>query len=609
MKPQNQDNDFKYWAFISYSHSDTRWGDWLHRKLERYRVPRGLVGKPSPDGRVPKRLCPIYRDREESPVSSDLGATLKNWLERSRYLIVICSPRSAQSYWVNEEVRYFKARHGEGRVLCLIVEGEPDAASKADASSTECFPASACHSILPDGSVGSDRVDPMAADARPHADGPKRAAFKLIAGLLGVSFDELWRRQRRRRIRQVIQGALAISGLAVAAVVGSQWELGQQQNHMAVAYNIAQGKKEMDAGRRLRAAFYFARARHAGGSGHALDELLRESSKALVEPNVVLKEAPSDWITFARFVDSDHVVTAGLDHMVRVWDLKTRESKLLVGESGTIASANFSADGSRFVTAVWDGHCQIWTRQGELLGKLEHPPQVRLNWAEFSRDGEWIVTASDDQLARLWKLGAGSEPTPRLLSGHQGIVKSAVFDSTGGRVLTASFDTTVRIWDSVTGQRLLTLGPHPDAVQAAAFSPDGKRVAAACLDGSILLWNITDEKEPTKQIFHHAARVNSVSFNADGSRLLTTSDDRSAKVWSVKTGDLVLSFEQHKDLVVSGAFSADGCCIVTASKDKTAMVFDAEPKVRTLDQIAALAEELGPQILQPEQKSQKLADK
>jgi hypothetical protein len=609
MKPQNQGDDFKYWAFISYSHSDTRWGDWLHRKLERYRVPRGLVGKPSPDGRVPRRLCPIYRDREESPVSSDLGATLKNWLERSRYLIVICSPRSAQSHWVNEEVRYFKARHGEGRVLCLIVEGEPATASETDSSPTECFPASACHAILSDGSVGSDRVDPMAADARPHADGPKRAAFKLIAGLLGVSFDELWRRQRRRRIRQVIQGAFAISGLAVAAVVGSQWELGQQQNHMAVAYNIAQGKKEMDAGRRLRAAFYFARARHAGGTGPALDELLRESSKALVEPNIVLKGAQNDWITFARFVDSDHVVTAGLDHMVRVWDVKTREAKLLVGESGPIASANFSADGSRFVTAVWDGHCQIFTRTGTLLGKLEHPAQVRLNWAEFSRDGEWIVTASDDQLARLWKLEAGSEPRPRLLSGHQGIVKSAVFDSTGRRVLTASFDTTVIIWDSATGQRLLTLSPHPDAVQAAAFSPDGRRVAAACLDGSIVLWNITDEKEPTKQIFHHAARANSASFNADGSRLLTTSDDRSAKVWSVTTGELVLSFEQHKDLVVSGAFSPDGRSIVTASKDKTAMVFDAEPKIRTLDQIAALAEELGPQILQPEQKSQKLADK
>lgn len=606
MKPQNQGSDFKYWAFISYSHSDARWGDWLHRKLERYRIPRGLVGQPSADGHVPRRLCPIYRDREESPVSSDLGASLKKWLQRSRYLIVICSPRSAQSHWVNEEVRYFKARHGEGRVLCLIVEGEPHAAGKADSSTMECFPASVCHAILSDGSVGPDRVDPMAADARPQADGPKRALFKLLAGLIGVNFDELWRRQRRRRIRQILQSACAVSGVVLIGIIGWRWEARQQQDRMAVAYNIAQGKKEIGAGRRLEAAFYFARARRAGGTGDALDKLLRESSKALVEPKIVLKGERNEWITFARFVDPEHVVTTGLDRTVRLWDLKTQESKLLVTESGTISSANFSPDGSRFVTAVWNGHCRVWTRDGTLLDKLEHPAQVRLNWAEFSRDGEWIVTASDDHVVRLWKLGAGSEPRPRQLSGHEGIVKSAVFDSTGTRVLTASFDTTVRVWNSATGQRLLTLVPHPDAVHAAAFSPDGKRVAAACQDGSIVLWNISDENKPTKQTFHHAGRANSVSFNADGSRLLTTSDDRSAKVWNVTTGDLVLSFERHKDLVVSGAFSPDGRCIVTASKDKTAMVFDAEPEVRTLDQIVALAEELGPRVLQPEQKSRNL---
>lgn len=362
MKSQNQGNDSKYWAFISYSHSDARWGDWLHRKVEGYRVPRGLVGKPSADGHVPRRLGPIYRDREESPVSSDLGASLKKWLQRSRYLIVICSPRSAQSHWVNEEVRYFKARHGEGRVLCLIVEGEPHAAGKADSSTMECFPASVCHAILADGSVGPDRVEPMAADARPHADGPKRAMFKLLAGMIGVSFDDLWRRQRRRRIRQVLLGAFAISGLALLAIFGSRWALGQQQNRMAVAYNIAQGKKEMESGRRLRAAFYFARARHAGGTGPALEELLRESSKALIEPNIVLK-SEGKWITVARFVDPDHVITTGSDRWVRLWDLKTRKSELLHGESNPIASVNVSSDGGRFVFATWDGNCLVYTRK------------------------------------------------------------------------------------------------------------------------------------------------------------------------------------------------------------------------------------------------------
>ena len=133
--PAPPDEEFRYWAFISYSHADTRWGDWLHKKIESYRVPRSLVGKPSRDTKVPRRLFPIFRDREELPVSSDLGANLKNSLEQSRYLIVICSPQAAQSHWVNEEVRHYKSRYGEDRLLCFIISGEPN--SQTD---TECFP-------------------------------------------------------------------------------------------------------------------------------------------------------------------------------------------------------------------------------------------------------------------------------------------------------------------------------------------------------------------------------------------------------------------------------------------------------------------------------------
>ena len=63
----------KYWAFISYSHMDRKWGDWLHKALETYRVPRRLVGKESREGKIPDRLFPMFRDREELPVSGSRG--------------------------------------------------------------------------------------------------------------------------------------------------------------------------------------------------------------------------------------------------------------------------------------------------------------------------------------------------------------------------------------------------------------------------------------------------------------------------------------------------------------------------------------------------------
>jgi hypothetical protein len=117
----------KYWAFLSYSHTDKKWGDWLHKALETYRVPRRLVGSESRDGKVPERVYPIFRDREELPVSADLGSNINEALGESRYLIVICSPRSAQSRWVGEEIKTFKKLGHEDRILALIVDGEPNA--------------------------------------------------------------------------------------------------------------------------------------------------------------------------------------------------------------------------------------------------------------------------------------------------------------------------------------------------------------------------------------------------------------------------------------------------------------------------------------------------
>ena len=132
----------RYWAFISYSHRDKRWGDWLHRSLETYRVPRRLEGKPSRDGVVPAgcfrssatgRNCPSRR-------TSDRTSTRR--LRESRYLIVICSPRAAASRWVNEEVLYFKRLGRADRILALIVDGEPNATDGKPGvpAEDECFP-------------------------------------------------------------------------------------------------------------------------------------------------------------------------------------------------------------------------------------------------------------------------------------------------------------------------------------------------------------------------------------------------------------------------------------------------------------------------------------
>jgi hypothetical protein len=117
----------QYRAFISYSHRDAGWATWLHRSLERYHPPKSLIGTSTAQGQVPKRLAPIFKDREELPSATDLGGLINAALAGSAAQIVICSPRAAKSKWVNEEILAFKRLGREDRILCIIVGGEPNA--------------------------------------------------------------------------------------------------------------------------------------------------------------------------------------------------------------------------------------------------------------------------------------------------------------------------------------------------------------------------------------------------------------------------------------------------------------------------------------------------
>jgi len=216
----------QYKAFISYSHSDSRWASWLHKSLEAYRPPKQLVDKVTDRGPIPKRLAPIFRDREELASATDLGALLTAALSKSACQIVICSPRAARSRWVNEEILAFKRLGREDRIFCLIVDGEPNASDIPGQEDQECFPPALRFRLGPDGNLGQTRTEPIAADAREGKDGKNRAKLKLIAGLLGVGFDALRQRETQRRNRQLfyvaaasLAGMVLTSGLAAAALI------------------------------------------------------------------------------------------------------------------------------------------------------------------------------------------------------------------------------------------------------------------------------------------------------------------------------------------------------------------------------------------------------
>ena len=195
----------EYVAFISYRHRqpDEAAAIRLHRMIEHYNIPADL----RPKGR--KRPGRVFRDEDELPLSTDLGESIRYALEHSEFLIAVCTPEYKKSRWCMEELDSFIAMHGRDRVLAVLVEGTPE----------ESFPPQLL--IARDEEGNEKSVEPLAANItaptlRKSLRRLNTEKLRIIASLLGCSFDSLYQREKRYRQRRIM--AVSALALAVAAV-------------------------------------------------------------------------------------------------------------------------------------------------------------------------------------------------------------------------------------------------------------------------------------------------------------------------------------------------------------------------------------------------------
>lgn len=202
-----------YDAFISYSHSepDAFVAAKLHTMLEHYRISRKLQkisGK--------KKIDRVFRDREELPLSADLASNIREALENSEFLIVICSPRSLRSEWVQREIETFLETHEKDNVLTVLVEGEPE----------EAFPEILSYKeekiIRENGEEEVVRIknEPMAADVRGKnrkemGKKLKNEFLRILAPMLSCTYDTLKQRHRDYMFRRILAGVGAAAVLAL----------------------------------------------------------------------------------------------------------------------------------------------------------------------------------------------------------------------------------------------------------------------------------------------------------------------------------------------------------------------------------------------------------
>ncbi len=200
MEQINNNNDtYKYYAFISYKSDDEKWAKWLQNKLEQYKLPVAICKKHTS---IVRKLKPCFRYHTDIGIDI-LKKELHKDLLKSQYLIIVCSTKSVKSEWVGEEIRTFIELGRQDKIIPFIVEGTPYSNDE-----NECYHPT-LKQYFPRTSSQENNNEILGANINEEGKGSRRikrhkAFIKILAKLHNLEFDELWKRDKRRRIKNII---------------------------------------------------------------------------------------------------------------------------------------------------------------------------------------------------------------------------------------------------------------------------------------------------------------------------------------------------------------------------------------------------------------------
>jgi WD40 repeat protein len=282
--------------------------------------------------------------------------------------------------------------------------------------------------------------------------------------------------------------------------------------------------------------------------------------------------------------DGTRAVTASEDGTAHIWDVATGALlRTLLGHAGIVVSATFDGDGGRVVTASTDGSARIWDVRSGLDLAVLSGHAGGLTGAVFSPDGLQVVTSSWDSTARVWDASVGKQPP--VVRAPSGGLTDAAFSPDGHWLLTVGTDPVARVWDAYTGALQMELATG--ALTAGRFSPDGNRIGVGGSDGRASLWDWRAGQKLAELLPDSSSlgALNAVAFSPDGERL-AVAGTAGGGVWTWASGGAMILGSgcpdptcRHTDAVTSVAFSTDGARLVTSSNDTTARIWRADDGV------------------------------
>jgi len=286
--------------------------------------------------------------------------------------------------------------------------------------------------------------------------------------------------------------------------------------------------------------------------------------------------------------DETTVVSGGYDGTVRVWRTGSDESPtVLQGGQAVVLRVAVSADGRRAAALAEDWVIRVWdTGSGRLL--LTKPSNPNALGVALSPDGLLVSGSGPEGSVHLWRV---DEPTqPMVLRGHQHSVRRTAFSPDGGRLVSASDDGTLRIWDTRTGAQQRVLGAGEDRIMwSVEFSRDGTGIVAGAQDGTVLLW-AANASGPPVVLRGHEGMVWDVAYSPDGRWVASTGSDNTVRFWPVGDGQAPIVVRWSGPMAPSVTYGRNAQRLVSAHADGVTRLWTCEP-CAPIERVRALAAE------------------
>ncbi len=567
----NEQDKYRYYAFVSYKREDEEWAKWLQHKLEHYKLPSNLNGRTD----LPKEIRPIFKDTSElNP--GNLPQQIHDALEQSRYLIVICSPRSANSEWVNREVETFIDMGRTDKIIPFIIEGS--AFSKNP--DKECFP-QALRNLPAEKEILGANINEMGRDA---------AAVKVVAQMFGLRFDELWQRYEREKRRKRTFVFAGITLLLLAAIFITSWIRKQRKEIQEEKWTKMENESKYvsgmaneltDKGLSFGAQYLLLRVLPADLCSPDFP-YTPEAEKALRYAIMNNTIPIGDAFDVEYSPDGKRILMVKSD-TIQILDMEKGGSPRFLSCIRSAIVARYSPDGKRIVvgsTNIFDkkldeevkGFVQLIDAEtGMEIQTMETLGEVFS--VAFSPEGKRVVSVSDNShgltkgLLQIWEVETGKELLRKERPYSFEVARDvAQFSPDGQRILTFFHDT-VSVIDAQTGKVRLALEMEDKSdVSYACYSPDGNKIVSCSHDGQLTFWDAKTGRMLTTEKNEKPFWSSSIAFDGVAKQMVVASFDLKI-VDSLGATHRVLGSEFCDDGYSKVKFSPDGRYLLTIYED------------------------------------------